>query len=119
MAVHQLTLAGYAVPSANVLLRCHWSRRARLVREAGERVAIEAHVQGVPRAVGRRRVSVRVTRRGGGDVDNCLKVTLDALVLAGLLVDDSGRWCELGEVLVLRGRPETVVWLTDIADVEG
>lgn len=45
-----------------------------------------------------------------------MKALLDALKSNGLILDDSARWCELGEVAVRRGaRKSTRITLEDIA----
>lgn len=70
----------------------------------------------MPKATGRRRVSVSVDcHKTPPDADNVLKSLLDALTACGLVIDDSPAWCELGTVAVARGpRDRTVVTLEDL-----
>jgi hypothetical protein len=53
------------------------------------------------------------------DPDGIWKSLCDALVAAGLLVDDSARWCELGSFTQTRGAAKaTRIVLTDLEDLE-
>jgi hypothetical protein len=101
----------------NRLLGCHYGTRSRRKRFDREVVALEALSRRIPPASDCRRVDVTVTlapRQRAGDPDGWWKSLLDALVAAGLLVDDSARWCELGEVRFERGRKRrTTITLTD------
>lgn len=117
--VHNLAVEGWTPPSVNRLWKQHWSVGHRLKKDAAARVFCAAVTGSVGAAYGKRRVGVTVTVAGRGgmpDPDNVLKVLLDALVANGLLVDDSARWCEIGEVAVVRGAAKrTDVVLQDIA----
>lgn len=115
MAVHTFTIPGYLPTPLNRLLRMHWSRRGKHQAGASALVAGYARLAGVPRAEGRRRVSL--TFRGGrADPDARLKLILDALVRASLLVDDGEAWCVIGEVRNTgrRGDRATVITLEDV-----
>lgn len=116
MATHVLTIPDWRPVSLNRLLGCHWGTRSRLKRRDRDLVAAYALALGIPRAQGRRRVTVRVEARGTPpDPDAALKSLLDALVACGLLIDDSGEWCELGTPTAVRGREDrTVVTLEDL-----
>ena len=116
MSTHVLTIDGWRPVSLNRLLRAHWARRRALKRLDRDLVALHALALGVPRAAGRRRVTVRVEARGTPpDPDAALKSLLDALVACGQLIDDSGEWCELGPPTAVRGREDrTVVTLEDL-----
>jgi hypothetical protein len=114
---HFLRLPGWTPAPLNSLIGCHWGTRSRRKRADREVVALEALAQGIPRATGRRRVSLVVTGWPTGrlpDADGLLKSTLDALVHAGLLVDDAPAWCELGAVEVCRGPRGTTIVLEDL-----
>lgn len=116
MSTHVLTIDDWRPVGLNLLLRSHWGKRARLKRLDRETVAVYALNARVPRATGRRRVSVAVTTAATPpDADNLLKSLLDALTACGLIVDDSPEWCELGAVAVARGKADrTVVTLEDL-----
>lgn len=110
---------GWLPERANVLLRCHWSRRRKLLIAAGQHMGLARLLAGVPRAddtQARRRVSVvyHQPRGPAADPDARWKHLLDALVNAGLLVDDSPKWCELGSVETVRGPRQTVITLEDV-----
>ncbi len=117
---HRIEITGWSPTPLNKLMRMHWGRRCKVKREAYVLVLLGCHLNGVPKAKGRRRVSIAVTvagRSGIPDADGVLKLLLDGLVRCGALVDDSGRWCELGEVWVGRGPARrTVIVLEDIPD---
>lgn len=85
---------------------CHWSKRAKLKRVDRDIVALNAHAFGIPKATGKRRVSLTLTlapRQRAGDPDAYWKSLLDALVHAGLLVDDNRQHVEIGGVAFQRG----------------
>ncbi len=97
----------------------HWAVRARA--KAGDRnlVGAYAKVYGVPRANGKRRVTLRIVlgpRQRGGDVDCYWKTTLDALKHAGLIVDDGRAWVELMPVEYSRDNGRAT-WIT-LEDVD-
>jgi Holliday junction resolvase RusA-like endonuclease len=101
MKKHRLVLDGWRPWPLNRLLRMHWSRRLRALKGDAAVVAAEALRQGVPRAAGRRRVSLTVLHRAGRskpDGDALWKGLLDALVKCGRLMDDGPAHCELGPV---------------------
>ncbi len=113
MTVYTFTIPGYLPPRLNEMLRMHWARRSRLQKEADQFVG--CYGRGVPKAAGRRRVSL--TFHGGrADPDARLKIVLDALVHSRLLIDDSQEWCQIGEIRNAgrRGDKATVVTLEDI-----
>jgi hypothetical protein len=98
----------------------HWSVGYDLKTRDKGIVAVAAYNAMIPRATGRRRVSVCLVvgpRKRTPDGDSVLKSLLDALVACGALKNDSKEWCELGAVTFARGkRTETVVTLEDIGD---
>lgn len=119
---YELTVLDWHPVTLNALLCAHWSVRGRLKRGDRDLVGIYAKMAGVPKARGRRRVSLVLTmapRQRRPDPDAFWKSTLDSLVHAGLLVDDSPKWCELGTVEFSRGEArETRIMLVDIGDGE-
>lgn len=107
--------------SLNKLLRLHWAARSRYQREAAEIIGLYGRVlDKVPEATQKRRVSLRLILPPGRpflDTDNVWKQTLDALVKARLLVDDSPEWFVMGVCTEERGTKSsfgTIVTLEDI-----
>lgn len=116
--IQVLVIPNYLPPSLNALLRVHWAQRRRLKQECKDLVAAYAKMDGMKPATGKRKVSLQLTltgRKQAFDADNIWKAVLDALVTAGLLVDDSPKWCETGEVAQARGSCcETRIVLEDV-----
>lgn len=84
----------------------HWSVKAKLKKGDRELVIFYSRLAGIPQAHGKRRVSLAVVltkAQRSPDIDAFWKSTLDALVQAKLLKDDSPKWCELGSVEYERG----------------
>jgi Holliday junction resolvase RusA-like endonuclease len=95
----------------------HWSRAARIKQRDLELVACYSIVAKVPKAIGKRRVGLEIVKARGRfpDPDNVWKSLLDALVLLGLLIDDSAKWCELTPPVFTRGpMTRTVITLTEM-----
>lgn len=120
MATHALTVPDWLPTRLNELLRMHWAVRRRALKAEAELVAGYAIQARVPKAEGKRRVSVTFHAPGGrgaktGDSDARLKGLLDSLVKCGLLVDDSPKWCLLGAVECVKGEKKTVVVLEDVS----
>jgi Holliday junction resolvase RusA-like endonuclease len=115
---YEIVVPNWSPTPLNKLLGCHWGTRSRLKRADADLVAVYAMRAGVPRATGRRRVTLRLTlgpRQRAPDPDSLWKSLLDALVRAGLLVDDDRFGVELGEVTFERGpEPATVIVLEDL-----
>lgn len=83
----------------------HWSAWQRMRRRDNAAVALwRQHPAGPPLATGKRRVSCRIVRgRIAGrrpDPQNVEESLYDSIVACGLLVDDSGRWCERGPTVI-------------------
>jgi hypothetical protein len=113
-----LVIDGWLPPSLNVLLRMHWARRRRTKNDVYLVIGYRGLAAGIPPATGRRRVSLVLTvanRSHAMDPDNALKVLMDALVRAKLLVDDRAEFCELGRVEIVKGaRKRTEITLEDL-----
>ena len=113
----EITLNGH-VTRLNTLFGLHWAKRNRVKHDDMEWIAIECCNQGVTRAATKKRVSIVVTCGPKGrmpDPDAFLKVILDGLVRCGALVDDSSKWCEIGDLFVVRGTVRsTTITLEDV-----
>lgn len=73
----------------------------------------------VPKATGKRRVSLEITLgpRMRADPDCWWKSLLDALKNCGMIMDDNSKWVELGGVVVTHGpRRETLITLEDLSE---
>jgi hypothetical protein len=116
--VYRLVIPAWRPATVNELFK---SVRARIGLKKRDRAFITtyARVQGVPPAVYPRRVSLAITLPAKGrptDPDALWKSLLDALVQAGLLVDDDSGHCVLGPVTFTRGPAlETAILLEDLA----
>lgn len=112
----EIVLPGYHPVTLNRLLGCHWAIAAKRKKLWMRAIGLfSAHV---PRATGKRRVSLKVTlapRQRAFDPDAPWKATLDALVRLGLLTDDNRQGVELGLVLFERGTEKaTTITLEDM-----
>jgi hypothetical protein len=117
--IHRLVIDGWHPCPLNRLLGCHWRTRARRKRGDCQLIVAYARLQAIPPATGKRRVSLHLTlvrRQRAGDPDCYWKSLLDALVHAGLLLDDNRQGVELGSVTFDRGPArQTTVILEDLA----
>ena len=119
MSRHCLWLPDYTPPSLNQL-KGHWAVAAKKKKADRELVAAHALAQGLPKAAAPRLVELRVVLAAGQramDEDNVWKALLDSLVQAGLLKDDSPKWCKRAPAEFLRSGTdlrETFVILTDL-----
>lgn len=121
--VHRLLIPHWHPPAMNQWVGRKWVVKHRLRCQASQMLAAYAFVQGVPKARGRRRVTLTVTlrpaqRRRGcrPDPDAYGKLFLDALVQAGLLVDDAAEWVEFLPVRFAdEGEWGTEVMLEDLS----
>ncbi len=98
----------------NKLLGNHWAKARRYKLNDKEMVGVYARQEKVTAASGPRRVKLTIVLGKGQracDPDAYWKSTLDALVHAGLLVDDNRQNVELDPVEFRRQR----IWGTSIA----
>lgn len=116
---HTLTLDRFLPPLLNAVRGRHWRSEHRAKKDLAGVLAAEACAQGVPKATGRRRVSLSLTgwARGGvlPDLDAFDKVMLDSLVRARLLLDDGEHGLDGRMAVALaRGPRRTVIVLEDV-----
>jgi hypothetical protein len=120
---HTLTIPNWHPARLNQWDGKHWAVRARMKRADRELVALFARQAGIPRATGKRRLSLTLTlgpRQRAADPDAYFKSLLDSLVYAGLLVDDNRQGVELGAVEFDRGpAPATQIVLEELASAAG
>jgi hypothetical protein len=95
--------------------------RIRLKKQDREMIGAYARLAAIPRATGKRRVSLLITLAPGQrapDPDAFWKSTLDALVQAHVLLGDDRHRCELGSVTFRRGSGrQTTIVLEDLGGV--
>jgi Holliday junction resolvase RusA-like endonuclease len=115
-----LLLDNYHPLSVNRLLKRHPERAERQKRADAQLIGGCALAQGVTRATGPRSVAILAAGWPRGrmpDPDNLSKALLDALVQAGLLIDDSQKWCRLSGIEVERSSHWwTRIILTDLVE---
>ncbi len=119
MAIYTLVVARWHPTRLNVLLNVHWAVRGRLRKADDATVKIAAHNAGIPRAVGKRRVSITIVlgpRQRGGDPDTAYqKSCCDALKNAGLIRDDNRQWMAIDPITYERCKERaTRIVLEDI-----
>lgn len=118
MASYRLVLENHRPVLLNHVVGRHWSKLHKAKQSEAAVYFLAAAEQGVPPAKGIR--SVRFHFRGwprGGtlpDKDAPLKVALDALVLAKLLLDDGEKGLATLSVEFSRGDWQTIIDLEDV-----
>lgn len=89
---YTLVIEGFLLPLINSVRNKFWTAEHRVKKKTTQRLVLEAMVQGVPAAQGKR--SVKITMHGWGtggglpDRDAPLKLSLDSMKRAGLILDD-------------------------------
>lgn len=116
--LHILRITGWRPARLNELISVHWTLKYKRKNADRQRLLIECQNQNIPRAVGKRRLSL-VWILGKGDrtpdQDGLHKSLNDGLVLAGRLRDDSPKWLELGPTTFRRESEKGIeVTLEDI-----
>lgn len=115
-------IAGWHPARINELLG-DWRRASRRKKQDRVAIALPVSLAKVPRATGKRRVSVEIVlgpRQRGGDPDAYHKSLLDALKHCGAILDDRRQCVELTPVTYSRGpQRATVVTLEDVAEEKG
>lgn len=116
MTTHTITIPNWRPNLLNELLAVHWSKAAKRKKASGN--IVRCYTAHLPKATVKRRVKLHVVLGKGQrqfDVDAPWKDLLDALVKAGMLVDDSPKWAEIVPVEFSRGDMAAVITLEDLA----
>lgn len=114
---HELLLPAFTPGTLNQLMRGTLLTRMRRSKGDREVVCHYAAESGIPKATGKRRVSLVVTLGKGQrpfDVDAPWKGMLDSLRHAGLILDDIPACCAIGSLTFDRGERKTMVILEDL-----
>jgi len=119
MTCHTIRIPRWKPVLTNTLMGNHWAKAAKLKKADMQMVSAYCLQAGIPRAKGKRRVELVVEIAGRGrtpDPDSMWKSLLDALKQAGMLVDDSGKWCEIVPPQIIRKAKETAttIQLTEL-----
>lgn len=116
--IHRITILHWRPATLNKLMRGKIKDRIKYRQVDHAMVAGYAHKEGVPRALGKRRVSLEITLTGKQkefDVDSPWKGLFDALVSCGQLLGDTVHLVQIGELSFTRGtEPKTVILLEDL-----
>ena len=117
--VFKLVIPNWQPATTNKLMRNRWT--AARLKKADKNLVIGYCLHNrLPVATGPRRVDLLITRPSNqsgrvADPDAFWKSTLDALVHAKMLIDDSRRYCRPGEVVFAKGsQRETTISLTEL-----
>jgi len=117
MAMYEIIIPDWHPVSANKLINSHWAVANKLKKK--DKVEIRYASNHIPKALGKRRVELIIELGKGQralDPDNYQKSLGDALVAAGLLVNDSHKWVVWMPVQYERGKKKTTVRLYDCTD---
>jgi hypothetical protein len=123
MKLATVLVIGFEVPSQNRTDRRHWSACWKDRKRINWLLVAALPQAGCPHGGRRRRVEIIAYRRRLiADKANLIggaKTLVDAIVGAGVLVDDSDRWAEItyDQALISKGghdRPTTVIRIYDL-----
>ena len=98
-------------------MKTHWSEANRRKKSDAQMLAVCAYNAKIPKATGKRRVEIIITRTRGrkADPDAYHKSVLDGLTRTGYLKDDSQEWAECPPALILSGKQKsTTIKITDL-----
>lgn len=93
----------------------HWTVSAK--RKKADRNIVRTYLHHLKPAITKRRLTVTIVLGKGQrafDVDAPWKSLLDAIVISGQLVDDSGKWVEIMPLKFERGEMATIIELEDM-----
>lgn len=111
-----IEIPNYIPAALNQYVGKHWAVMAKLKKH--DKFIIGVYCRKLEKASKKRRVDCHYVLAKGmkaRDPDSYWKSVFDALVHAGMLVDDSPKWVELGNVEYSRGIvKKTIIALTDI-----
>lgn len=100
----------------NEFVHKHWAVGHR--KKKADRDMLAMYSRGKPKPEWARQVDMEITLKGKqqeADPDSYWKSLLDGLVHAGMLIDDRGMFCRLGQVTYKRGdATHTTIILTDL-----
>jgi hypothetical protein len=115
---YTFSIPNYLPARLNEIMWCHWRVVASRKKLDANTVAYYAIANRIPRAECRRRLDLHITlppRGRKGDEGNWWKSIEDALVHAGMLIDDNDKWYEKGKVTFCRGPAKaTLITLTNL-----
>jgi hypothetical protein len=115
---YRLRIERWQPTPLNKLINCHWATAARRKKADKNLIVGYCLKNRIPVATGSREVRITIIlgpRQRACDPDAYGKTTLDALVHARMLIDDSRRWCRILPVEFERGEERgTVVELRDL-----
>ena len=112
-----VTIDGWHPPTVNALMRGHWSKRARIKKNAVHRIVLACREIGVPVAQGRRKVLITVSVPNMSrqpDPDNVPKCLLDGLSTYGALIDDQAKYVDCPTPVIVKGPKSTTLVISDI-----
>ena len=112
----EIKIEGWHPAPLNKLMACRW-KAAKLKKR--DKVEVRYASNHIPKAIIKRRVELTIELGKGQracDPDAYFKSLGDALVNAGLLVNDSHKWVEWMPVKFTRGKKSTTIRLYDCAD---
>jgi hypothetical protein len=116
--IHKITIPYWRPAALNTLMRSHWSTSGKLKKSDANIISAYAFCAGIPKATGKRRVSLEITLTGlqrQTDPDSYQKSTLDGLVKCGMLLEDNAASVEWGGVSYDRiGEAKTTIVLEDL-----
>lgn len=115
MATYTITIPNWRPALLNELMKAHWDTRNK--RKKASKNIVRCYTQHLPKAEKKRLVRLCLVLGKGQrkcDVDAPYKDLLDALVAAGMLVDDSPLWCEIAPITFMRGDMATIIQLEDM-----
>lgn len=117
MPTHRLFIPDWRPARLNTILG-HWAKAGRIKKKDREIVGVYFHLEEIPKATGKRRVSLEIVLKGRQkqtDPDAYWKSLLDSLTACGAIVDDSEAYVELAGTTYRNGEPcGTTIIMADL-----